>query len=72
MIEWLKIRDENGDTYLVNANDITYISKDAVEFRSGRRFFVPINVEDVERAIVESRKGYNRSEQERWLNGEID
>lgn len=67
MIEWMKIQDENGDTYLINVGDVTCISKDGVEFRSGRRFFVPLNVDDVERVIVESRKTG-----ERWLNGKID
>lgn len=62
MIEWLKIQDENGDTYLINAGDITCISKDGIEFRGGRRFFAPMNVEDVERVIVESRKTGERRE----------
>ena len=72
MNEWLKIQDKNGDTYLVNSGDITCISKDGIEFRSGRRFFVPLDVEWVDRLIAETRKGFNRSEQERWLNGETN
>lgn len=64
MVEWLKIRDENGYTYLVNANDLSCISEGGIEFRDGRRFNVPIDVDEVERAITESRKTG-----ERWLNG---
>ena len=64
MVEWLKIRDENGCTYLVNANDLSCISEGGIEFRDGRRFNVPIDVDEVERAITESRKTG-----ERWLNG---
>jgi len=64
MVEWLKIRDENGYAYLVNANDLSFISEGGIEFRDGRRFNVPIDVDEVERAIIESRKTG-----ERWLNG---
>ena len=64
MVEWLKIRDKNGDTYLVNVDDLSCISEGGIEFRDGRRFNVPMDVEEVERAIAESRKTG-----ERWLNG---
>ena len=70
MVEWLKIRDKNGDIYLVNADDIDYISNGGIVFRSGECIWIPIDVEEVERAIAESRKVDNRGEQERWLNGE--
>lgn len=56
MVEWLKIRDKNGDTYLVNVDDIACISKDGIDFQSSGRLWIPLDVEEVERAIAESRK----------------
>ena len=64
MVDWMKIRDKNGDIYLVNADDIACISKDGIDFQSSGRLWVPIDVEEVERVIAESRKTG-----ERWLNG---
>lgn len=55
MVEWLKIRDKNGDTYLVNANSIAYISKDGIALGYGY-LAIPMDVEEVDRAITESRK----------------
>lgn len=56
MVDWLKIQDKNGDTYLVNVDDIACISKDGIDFQSSGRLWIPMDVEEVERAIVESRK----------------
>lgn len=64
MVEWLVIQDTNGDKYLVNTNDIDYISNGGIVFQSGRCVWIPIDVEEVNRAITESRKTG-----ERWLNG---
>ena len=64
MVEWLKILDGNGDTYLINADNILYVGKDGIALRGGGRLKAQIDVEDVERVITESRKTG-----ERWLNG---
>ncbi len=56
MVEWLKILDGNGDTYLINVDNIIYIGKDGIVFRGGGRLKTQIDIEDVERVIVESRK----------------
>ena len=64
MVEWLKMRDASGNAYLVNADNIIYISKDGIEFRDGRQLKAQIDVDEVERVIAESRKTG-----ERWLNG---
>ena len=64
MVEWLEILDGNGDTYLINADNILYVGKDGIALRGGGRLKTQIDIEDVERVIVESRKTG-----ERWLNG---
>lgn len=64
MTEWLVIRDENGDTYIFKANEIIYIDKYGIVLRGYVRLTIPIDVEEVDRVIVESRKTA-----ERWLNG---
>lgn len=64
MVEWLKIKNKNGDTYLVNAADIIFINKNEIVLRDFERLIMPIDVEEAERAITESRKTG-----ERWLNG---
>lgn len=67
MTEWLVIRDENGDTYIFNANEIIYIDKYGIVLRSCGRLTIPIDVEEVDRVIVGSRETA-----ERWLNGKSD
>lgn len=67
MIEWLKIQVGNGDTYLVNADKIAYISKDGIMLIGYGHLAIPVDVEEVDRVITESRKTG-----ERWLNGEIN
>ena len=65
MVEWMKIQDRNGDAYLVNVADIVCISMDGIDFRSSGRLWIPMDVEEVDRVITETRKTG-----ERWLNGE--
>lgn len=67
MVEWLKIQDKSGDTYLINADNIIYIDEDGIVLRGYVHLKAQVDVELAERAITESRKTG-----ERWLNGKTD
>ena len=63
----MKIQGENGDTYLVNTDNIVYISKDGIALRGYGHLTIPLDIEEVDRVIATTRKTG-----ERWLNGKID
>lgn len=62
MVDWLKIRDKNGETFLINADNIIYIDEDGIVLRGYVHLRAKIDVEEAGRAIAESRKTG-----ERWL-----
>ena len=67
MVEWLKIQDKSGDTYLINADNIIYIDEVGIVLRGYVHLKAQVDVELAERAITESRKTG-----ERWLNGKAN
>lgn len=70
---WIKFRTFTGDVILVNMSHVIEVHDrpDGVDLvYTDRTIHYDANIEDVENAMMEYYKGV-RSEQERWLNGEM-